>query len=554
MVREMANSWQNQLEIISHNNHKNSLKNFSCRDSSHDHTKTKIKKANELNSQNDLENAYIIFKEILSENTENADALLGIALILEKQQKFDLAIKFLSKAFESNPGNTQSLLMRGRIFRLQGRYENAISDFTEIISNYPDNFEAIIARGITFGQISQFTAAINDFSLAGQVNPNCAEAFYNRGVVYEKMQQYDFAIEDYSVAIELNPHDYKAYNNRGVARRETKCFEAAIKDFDKSVKINPDFAEGYYNKSLVLLSIGNLQEGFKLYEHRWKTPHFQPQVRHFMQPLWLGNDDLAGKTILLHSEQGLGDSIQFCRYIKFFENMKCRVLLEIEKPLMTIMRCLLPRKNIFEKGSVLPAFDFHCPLMSLAHAFKVYKQSNFSFLPYLKPNFKRAQYWKKKITKQGKPLVGIVWRGNPNHPRDLTRSIQLDQIQACLDPKIDWLSLQKIPNNNEIEILNKNDIRDFSNEINDFGETSAICAALDALISVDTSAAHLSAACGFRTYILLNGTTDWRWFQDDKTTPWYQSALLFRKSINEPWKTVLMEVQKQILFHQAQNY
>ncbi len=333
-------------------------------------TATKIEEADLLNSQNELEKACGIYKEILGKNPGNADALFGMGVILEKQQKFDVAIQFLCKAIESNPGKTRALLKRGRIFRLQGRYENAISDFSEIISNHQDNFEAMIARGITFGQIGQFNAAINDFSLATQVNPNCSEAFYNRGVVYEKMQQHKFAIEDYSVAIELNPHDYKAYNNRGVARRETKCFDAAIKDFDKSVEVNPDFAEGYYNKSLTLLSIGNLQEGFELYEHRWKTEHFQKQVRHFQQPLWLGNEDLTGKTILLHSEQGLGDSIQFSRYIKSFKNIKCRVLLEIEKPLTTIMQCLLPQTHIFEKNTQLPNFDYHCPLMSLAHVFE----------------------------------------------------------------------------------------------------------------------------------------------------------------------------------------
>ena len=169
------------------------------------------------------------------------------------------------------------------------------------------------------------------------------------------------------------------------ARRETKCFDAAIKDFDKSIKINPDFAEGYYNKSISLLSIGKLKEGFKLYEYRWKTVHFQSQVRHFPQPLWLGREDLVGKTILLHSEQGLGDSIQFCRYIKFFKNMKCRVLLEIEKPLMSLMQSLLRRECIFEKGSCLPTFDYHCPLMSLPHAFRTTINNIPSNEPYLRP-------------------------------------------------------------------------------------------------------------------------------------------------------------------------
>lgn len=551
----MESFWQNKPEKAGFNDYQNALENNSFKGPSCTFTRTKIEQADILNSQNDLEKAYEIYKDILGDNPVHANALLGIGIILEKQKKFDLAIQFLSKAIESNPDKIEALLTRGRIFRLQGISENAISDFTQVIRKHPNNTGALIARGVTFGQTSQFDMAIDDFSSAIRIDPNCAESFYNRGVAYEKLNKLNAAIDDYSNAIKLNANHYKAYNNRGVVWREKKCFDAAVKDFDNSIRINSGFAEAYYNKSITLLTVGKLNHGFKLYEYRWDTAQFQPQVRHFLQPLWLGNEDLTGKTILLHSEQGLGDSIQFCRYIKFFERMKCQVLLEIEKPLMTVMEFLLPKKNIFEKGSVLPAFDFHCPLMSLTHSFKVYESHDLLCLPYLKPNSKRVLYWKKKLIKQGKPLVGIVWRGNPKHPRDATRSIQLNEILDCLKPNIDWVSLQKNPNNSEIEILNKkNYIKHFSDELIDFQETAAVCSALDAVISVDTSTAHLSAACGFRTYILLNGTTDWRWFEDDKTTRWYQSALLVRKNVDEPWKMVLMKVQKQILLNQDQNY
>lgn len=527
---------------------KNSLANIVSSGDVCTATSTKIELADALNSQNQLEKAYGIYKEILGENPGHADALFGMGVMLEKQQKFDVAIQFLCKAIESNPGKTRALLRRGRIFRLQGRYENAIADFSEIISNHQDNFEAMIARGITFGQIGQFNAAINDFSLATQVNPNCSEAFYNRGVVYEKMQQHKFAIEDYSVAIELNPHDYKAYNNRGVARRETKCFDAAIKDFDKSVEVNPDFAEGYYNKSLTLLSIGNLQEGFELYEHRWKTEHFQKQVRHFQQPLWLGNEDLTGKTILLHSEQGLGDSIQFSRYIKSFKNIKCRVLLEIEKPLMTIMQCLLPQTHIFEKNTQLPNFDYHCPLMSLAHVFGTTGNQKTSSASYLKPEFCRAQYWKKRLNRTDRPLVGIAWRGNPNHPRDKARSMRLEDINKHLSKEIEWISLQKSPVDNEIKLLEDNrNIKHFPESLIDFAETAAICEALDAVISVDTSVAHLSASCGNATYIMLCKNADWRWLEKSDTTFWYKAAHLIRNDDEHSWQTALLEAQNKIL-------
>jgi len=529
----MASFWQNKSEITGCNDQEHALKNILSEGVSCAVNKTKIEEANLLNSQNELEKAYGIYKDILGENPRNTDALFGIAVILEKQNKLDLAIQFLSKAIESEPDKTEALLARGRIFCLQGMPENAISDFTEIISNHPDCFEALIARGITFGHNSQFTAAIDDFSLAIGINPNCAEAFYNRGVAYEKLHQFASAIDDYSTAIKLNPHDYKAYNNRGVARRETKCFNAALKDFDKSTKITPDFAEGYYNKSLTLLSIGKLKEGFKLYEYRWKTEHFKSQLRHFSQPLWLGNEDLTGKTILFHSEQGLGDSIQFCRYIKFFKNMKCRVLLEIEHPLISLMQSLVPKEQIFEKGSPLPKFDYHCPLMSLPFALQNQNHFHFHGTPYLTVPEREIGYWKEQLKRFAVPVIGLAWRGNPNHPKDQCRSTSLKELIGHLPRDIQWVSLH-----NNISLEEKRLMQGCSNftnypELGDFQHTGALCLALDGIVSVDTSIAHLAGALGQKVSLILSNFFDYRWDLGSNKTPWYEKHRIVKKQKTE---------------------
>lgn len=527
-----------------YNNEKNALENMISSDTSYLTYRTKIEKANSLNDQNELRKAFEIYRNILNENPRHTGALFGIGKILEKQQKFDLAIQFLSKAIESDPSKTQVLLTRGRIFRLQDMPEKAISDFTKVISNHPDHYEALIARGVTFGQTRQFNAAIDDFSLAIRINSNCAEAFYNRGVVYEKRHEFLSAIDDYSTAIKLNPVDNKAYNNRGVARRETMCFDAALEDFEKSIEIKPDFAEGYYNKSLTLLSVGNLKEGFKLYEYRWKTAHFRTRARNFSQPLWLGKEDLTGKTILLHSEQGLGDSIQFCRYIKFFEKMDCTVLLEIEKPLMTLMQSLLPKDQIFAKGDRLPDFDFHSPLMSLPFVFKTNIENIPYSMPYLKPDPDRTNWWVNKIKKTHKPVVGISWRGNPDHVNDKFRSMDLAEIISFLSSDFDWVSLEKYPTLEEKKILRSAcHVRHFGNQIGDFSETASLCQSLDAVVSVDTSAAHLAASIGTETHILLRKCADWRWLQGRKDTPWYKAVTIHRKSEKQSWPIVLSAAQ-----------
>lgn len=531
---------QNKPEMNDCNNLKDASESIISRGVSCTATKIKIEVADRLNVQNKLEQAYKLYREILSENTAHADALSGIGTILEKQQKFDLATQFLSKAIESDPSKIHTLLTRGRIFRLQGMSKHAISDFTEVIRRHSGNSEALIARGITFGQTSQYDKALEDFSSVIKTNSNCAEAFYNRGVVHEKLREFDAAIQDYSIAVKLNPHDYKAYNNRGVALRETKCFDAAIADFDKSVQINPNFAEGFYNKSLTLLSSGVLVEGFKLFEYRWKTAHFQSQFRHFLQPLWLGDTELKGKTILIHSEQGLGDSIQFCRYIKFFNKMECRVLLEIEKPLMSLMQSLLPKERIFEKGRSLPKFDVHCPLMSLPHAFGT-SLSNIPFSSaYISAQRKQIEQWKQRLEGSGKPSIGLAWRGNPNHVNDQRRSAKLLEIIKFLPTDCEWVSLERFPTSEELTLIkNTSHVKQFGEKIGDFAETAALCSALDAVIAVDTSAAHLSASIGINTHLLLRDCADWRWFQNRSDTPWYSSMKLHRKSAANSWGRLL---------------
>jgi tetratricopeptide (TPR) repeat protein len=534
----MTSFWQNKPEMTGCNDQKNALKNILSRGAPLGNPKTKIEEANMLNTQNRLDRAYRIYTDILKKHSRNSDALVGIALILEKQKEFDLAIQFLSKAIYFKPDKIEALLRRGRIFRMQGSHENAISDFTVILRQRPENFDALIARGIAFGQIRQFEAAVADFTKAVRINSNCSEAFYNRGVAFEKLRKFKSAIDDYSNSIKLNPENFKAYNNRGVAQREIQCFNAAIRDFEKSVRAKPDFAEGYYNKSLTLLSIGKIKEGFKLYEYRWKTEHFQSQLRHFPQPLWLGKEDLTGKTILIHSEQGLGDSIQFCRYIKLFENMKCQVLLEIEKPLISLMHCLLPQEHVFEKGSALPTFDFHCPMMSLPHAFNTdidnipFKQA------YLSAQQKQVEQWRQRlnVSRKRKPLIGIAWRGNPNHINDHLRSATLDEILVSLSENCDWISLEKYPTKEELSLIeNTPQISQFEAEIQNFSDTAALCSTLDAVISVDTSAAHLAASVGTQTHVLLRHCADWRWLQNRPDTPWYDSMTLHRKPPNIGW-------------------
>ena len=205
---------------------------------------------------------------------------------------------------------------------------------------------------------------MRDFNKAIQICSSNADLFYNRGLAHWNLEKYEAAINDYTHAIELRPDYYQAFNNRGSAYRELADFKKALEDFKTSTTLKSDFADGYWNQSLIHLMKEEYEKAWPLYEYRWQSKNFPSEKRNFEEPLWLGAQSIEGKTILIHSEQGFGDTIQFCRYIKLLQNKKSNILMEVERPLINLMSSLLPRENIFQKGNTLPKFDFHCPLIS----------------------------------------------------------------------------------------------------------------------------------------------------------------------------------------------
>ena len=293
--------------------------------------------------------------------------------------------------------------------------------------------------------------------------------------------------------------------------------------------------------------IGDYENAWKYYEHRWESPNFTSPVRDFSKPLWLGQVNLKGKTILLHSEQGLGDSIQFCRYIKKFKTMDCTTFLEIERPLIRIMKCLLPKEQIFEKGSRLPEFDFHCPLLSLPLAFGTTFDSIPYPRPYLYAKSDRLIWWRERLGAKIKPRIGLVWQGNSNHSKDQYRSIKFDTIAAHLATDFDWYSLQfDISEQDEKIVKQIKSLNHYGKTIGDFSETAALCTFLDRVVSVDTSIAHLAGAIGCNVDLMLSHSADARWHATGNRSPWYSRMQIHRKNRGEEWGPFFKKVVERI--------
>jgi Glycosyltransferase family 9 (heptosyltransferase) len=265
--------------------------------------------------------------------------------------------------------------------------------------------------------------------------------------------------------------------------------------------------------------------------------------RNFAQPLWLGSNDVAGKTILLHGEQGFGDVIQFCRYVPLVAERAARVILEVPDSLHELVGTLSGSAQIVSRGEPLPQFDLHCPPLSLPLAFKTRLASIPSAIPYLRATPSAVRSWSARLGPRKHFSVGLVWSGRPDHKNDHNRSLKLSTLLPLLDCDASFISLQReVRPGDTAALKDRTDLLHFGDELNNFSDTAALISNLDLVISVDTSVAHLAGALGKPVWILLPYVPDWRWLLDREDTPWYPTARLFRQNHIRSWDDVITRV------------
>lgn len=290
------------------------------------------------------------------------------------------------------------------------------------------------------------------------------------------------------------------------------------------------------------------ERGWTEYEWRWKKPSLARLKRNFPQPLWLGGDNISGKTILLHSEQGFGDTIQFCRNVPLVAARGARVVLEVETPLQRLMATLAGAAHVVTKGGPLPDFDLKCPLLSLPLAFGTKLETIPSSGPYLRAPIQNLAEWETRLGEKRRPRIGLAWSGSAAHERDAERSISLAALLPLLNIDAAFVSLQKDVRPAEAAVLDQcGDMLHFGDTISDFADTAALISTLDLVISVDTSIAHLAGALGSPVWVLLSYIPDWRWLLDRDSSPWYPTARLFRQNDTRMWDSVIMRVREAAL-------
>ena len=472
--------------------------------------------------------------------TNLGNAQRGLKLAADARRSYE-------RALDLHPSNPRYIYNVGLTFFDQEQFEEAGERFQRCLSIQPRVPEAHNNSAVCLLKLQNPLLALHHADTAVQLKPDYAEAWSNRGNALHDLRRHEEALASYDRSIELKPDYAEAWSNRGNTLNVLRQHVEALASYDRSIELKPDYGDAYWNKSLDLLRIGDFDQGWQLYEWRWRYDKFTSTQRHFSQPLWLGDTPLEGRTLLLHSEQGYGDSIQFCRYTRLVKRLGAKVVLEVEPPLVELFTTLEGVDEVVGKGKMLSDFDYHCPLLSLPLALKTVVATIPHDVPYLHVSRAKREQWTRHLSlSRDKPSVGIVWSGDPKHKNDHNRSIRLETMRKVFSEKLNWFCLQRDVLQEDRPFLEAAGIRDHTAKLKDFSDTAGLISHLDLVISVDTSVAHLAGALGKPVWVLLPYVPDFRWMWDREDSPWYPSMRLFRQSTGGDWDTVISRINQEL--------
>jgi tetratricopeptide (TPR) repeat protein len=552
-----------------------------------------------MQKQGQIKEALGIYRQILQNNPRQFETLQLIAVIAAEQGNYQDAVDFYSLALQVHPNHYFALYQKGLAYKALGNVVKAIDSFSSAIKVNSKSIDAYKNRAYLYLDQGHFSSALTDLSRCIELEPTNSSLWCDQGVVYQRLEQFVEAQKSYRRALVLDQKNAIALNNLGslcidLGRVEeaieclslansinTKYADAsynlgrayhqglmqldkALANYSKARSLNPQLKKIEWNESLCHLALGNYEQGWQDYESRWQLADLPKQFfRDFTQPLWLGKEDLKGKTILLHAEQGLGDALQFCRYVPMVSALGAKVHLEVQESMVSLLKSLKGVEHIYARGQSLPPTDFHCPLMSLPLAFKTTLQTIPVQIPYLTADRLKVEHWANRLATRQNPSqlkVGLVWSGGVRPDQRLEdaswgqrRNISLDQIASLNLSNIDFFSLQKgNPAQEELvrrcsEVWPSPNLFNYVDELTDFSDTAALVENLDLIIAVDTSVVHLAGALGKPVWIMSRFDSCWRWLLERADSPWYPSARLYRQKTPGDWGSVLAQVRQDLV-------
>lgn len=501
------------------------------------------------------------YTQILAHNPAFPEALLARGAALRRLQLNAEAQADLERAVTLAPDNADAWFQLGNLQHERYAYGDARESYERAVALRPDFIEAWFNLGNTCKDSYQLDQALRAYDRAVEVQPDFFEAHSNRGFVLFKMLRPVEALAAYDRALELDDSSPDLWFNRGSTLEQLYRFDEATECYRRARALKPDTNSAAWNEALVKLRQGDFAQGWPAYESRWATEQMRSQARQFLQPLWLGEQSLQGKTLLVHAEQGFGDTLQFVRYLPLVAAMGARVILEVQPALVRLLAKVPGAAEVIGSDHfMLPGFDYHCPLMSLPLACKSFSEADIPRAPYLLPEAGAWAGWLQRLPHNRALRVGLVWAGSSaqTHPDavriDGERSLPFHALAPVVElarehAQLEFYSVQV----GEAALAQLRadplaaHVQDCSGQLRDFADTSGLIANLDLLISVDTAVCHLAGALGKPVWLLNRVNTCWRWQLERSDTPWYPSMRLFRQSQSGDWSDVIAEVRSALL-------
>lgn len=487
----------------------------------------------------------LCFQHALGLDPQNSSDLGKCGLLLHTLGRPEEALPYFKSCDEMRPGVAQTMFLLGRCLVDLKRFDEGLPLCLEAYKLDQGNADICNILGVALQGLGQHERALWFLDKALALRKDFTGAMNNKAISLGYFRRWEEVFSLLDLILALAPENLKALVNKALYLAQARRLDEAFKIYERLETVAPGNPDVELNLSLLLLLTGNLGKGFQANEAKWKA-----QVRlaypSFAEPRWSGEESIKGKTVLIYAEEGLGDTLQFARYVPMVAALGAQIILVAGSPARGLLASLPGVSACLPTPLSQPvAFDFHCPISSLPRIFRTELNTIPVGLPYrdLLPK-SRLDAWQDRIGLHRKMKIGLAWSGNPDHKNDHNRSISLDALSGLLEVEATFFSLQKDPRPSDKAFLSeRSDIVDFTDGFSDFIETGALISCLDLVITVDTSIAHLAAGLGKRTWILLPYAPDHRWLLDRDDSPWYPTVRLFRQDESEDYANVLSRVK-----------
>jgi tetratricopeptide (TPR) repeat protein len=462
----------------------------------------------------------------------------------------DDAVRCYDCALGLDPLQKDAMFNRGVAQQKLTRHSDALISYDHAVALRPAHAQAWLNRGDVLHDLQRDGEAVGSYDAAILIDALDARTHFNRGVALQGLDRNEEALLSYDRAIEVAPTDSRAWNNRGNVYQSLQQYQSALRNYRQANALNPDYGDAHWNEAICLLTTGDLEQGWKKYEWRNHRSASLAAEADASGALWLGRENLEDLSIVLKAEQGLGDTIQFCRYAELVAARGARVTLQIPAILQALMGTLV---GVDKVVSVVDdaAHDFHCPLMSLPLAFDTRMSTIPASAAYLFSDPLATGHWQQQLGLHAGRRIGFVWAGNRANGVDQRRSIKLDHFAGLWGDGNQWCCLQKDFSTEEVRFMEQEGVLHFADALPDFSHTAALIEQMDLVISVDTAVAHLAAAMGKPTWLLLSHQSDFRWLLGRRDSPWYPSMLLLRQTRPGDWTDVFAEVARRLRLQQV---